>query len=74
MKLLILLLFCILLPYESFAKSRCGPFRRMFPDHGNLDVSPLENSGDALFLTPLLKAGKIKVDLFIHLFIYLYRC
>lgn len=40
-----------------------GPFRKMFPDHGNLNL-PSDQQGDAgepLFLTPLLEAGKIQV-------------
>ncbi|KAG7154151.1 probable serine carboxypeptidase CPVL [Homarus americanus] len=39
-----------------------GPFRKMFPDHGDLTVpsSSWESVGKPLFLTPLLEAGKIK--------------
>lgn len=39
-----------------------GPFRKMFPKHGDLNL-PTGHDGDAgdpLFLTPLLEAGKIK--------------
>ena len=54
--LLILLIFCYIKTNNA-----SGPFRRMFPKHGNLNISPLENAGDPLFLTPLLEAGKIKV-------------
>lgn len=39
-----------------------GPFRKMFPNHGNLTIPAAlqESAGDPLFLTPLIEAGKIK--------------
>lgn len=39
-----------------------GPFRKMFSNHGNLNIPPSlwGDVGDPLFLTPLLEAGKIK--------------
>ncbi|KAK8740372.1 hypothetical protein OTU49_002879 [Cherax quadricarinatus] len=39
-----------------------GPFRKMFSNHGNLNIPPSlwDDVGDPLFLTPLLEAGKIK--------------
>ncbi|XP_068223803.1 probable serine carboxypeptidase CPVL [Palaemon carinicauda] len=43
------------------AKGR-GPFRKLFPDHGDLEVDKewSRDVGDPLFLTPYIKAGKIK--------------
>ncbi|XP_064080848.1 probable serine carboxypeptidase CPVL isoform X2 [Macrobrachium nipponense] len=44
-----------------FAKGR-GPFRTLFPDHGDLEVKRKysQDVGDPLFLTPYIKAGKIQ--------------
>ncbi|KAK4329124.1 hypothetical protein Pmani_000504 [Petrolisthes manimaculis] len=37
-----------------------GPFQKMFPTHGNLNLPSGADAGDPLFLTPLLEAGKIQ--------------
>ncbi|KAK3870781.1 hypothetical protein Pcinc_024020 [Petrolisthes cinctipes] len=37
-----------------------GPFHKMFPTHGNLNLPSGADAGDPLFLTPLLEAGKIQ--------------
>ncbi|KAK7080870.1 hypothetical protein SK128_028085 [Halocaridina rubra] len=46
----------------AVAAGHRGPFRRMFPDHGDLVVSAGcdDDMGDPLFLTPYIEAGKIK--------------
>lgn len=46
----------------AFAAKGRGPFRTMFPDHGDLTASEEwpGDMGEPLFLTPFIDAGKIK--------------